>query len=81
MTHAADRALADDFAQTADAIFALLAAASVSENPDEIWHLRQAARSQLAVCEALSRHVRRVLAGPVDADAARPGALLRCEQA
>ena len=78
MTSSADRAIAGDFAETADAVFALLSAACLSKDPDEIWRLRQAARSQLSVCRFLAEHVRRSLTART-AEPACPDNDVRCD--
>jgi hypothetical protein len=61
---AADQTIADEFALTVDAVFALAAAALAAGSPDEAGRLRSVARAQLAVCRVLSRHVCRMLTVP-----------------
>jgi hypothetical protein len=57
----ADRSIADEWAVTVDAVFALLAAAAVCGDAAEVGRLRSVARAQLRTSAVLSAHVLRCL--------------------
>jgi hypothetical protein len=72
-----DRDIAGNWAMTVDTVFDLLKQAAASDDAEAIGRLQRAARSQMSVCDALAKHVRRALAAGTGT--ARPVSAVRSQ--